>query len=137
MDVEVQYNQNGEVEGFVTTGHYYTQVHQDGTDGCPAEGCTKIEGCFTMYSADLSEIVWQTRYGNFPGGQYQYEGLSPGPEALIYTECFGMTKMFDSSKNHVGYLAACGQGIEGCDVPMNQVVITVSIPLQTYLFRQL
>ena len=33
----------------------------------------------------------------------------------MFTECWGMTKIFDSQKNHVGYAGACGSGIEGCE----------------------
>ena len=125
-------NKNGKVQGFVTVGLEHTKIHQDGTDGCPAKGCTKINGRFTKYSADLSEKVWETKFGNFPGGQYQYEGLSTAPEALVYTECFGLTKVFDTSKKHVGYIGACGQGIEGCNAPMTQVIISDNLSQYCY-----
>ena len=100
----------------------FNQIYQDGTDGCPAEGCAAIKGRFTKYSADLSQKMWQKRFNNFPGGKYQYAGLTATSEPLIYTECFGITKVHDTFGTHVGYTAACGQGIEGCNYQMSQVI---------------
>ena len=31
---------------------------------------------------------------------------------MVYTECFGIQKVKDAGGNHVGYVAACGSGIE-------------------------
>ena len=89
----------------------------------PLTGCDRIFGRFTKYSVDLSEKVWETIFGNYPGGQYQYTGLTAAPEGLVYTECWGITKVFDINGNHVGYQNGCGMGIEGCNVPMSQSII--------------
>ena len=31
---------------------------------------------------------------------------------MVYTECFGIQKVKDAGGSHVGYVAACGSGIE-------------------------
>jgi len=36
MDVEISRDQNGNVDGFVTTGLDHKTINQDGTDGCPS-----------------------------------------------------------------------------------------------------
>ena len=114
-DIEVEINAAGQVASFVTTGLDFNQIYQDGTDGCPSKGCASIKGRFTKYSSDLSKKEWETPFNNFPGGKYQFAGLTEASEAIIYTECFGITKVRDTSGSHVGYIASCGQGIEGCN----------------------
>ena len=128
-DIEVEMDASGVVVGFVTSGLDFRQVHTDGTDGCPTTqvgetlaGCPGIKGRLTKYSADLTTKTWEQRFNNFPGGKYQYAGLTATSEALIFTECFGLAKVHDSANIHVGYLASCGQGIEGCDAPVSQVI---------------
>ena len=106
----------------MTSGLDFNQIYQDGTDGCPATGCAAIQGRFTKYNAALTQKVWERRFNNMPGGKYQFAGLTAGSEAVIYTECFGITKIHDNAGSHVGYTASCGQGIEGCDAPVTQVL---------------
>ena len=121
-DIEVEINANGKLIGFVTSGLDFNQIYQDGTDGCPAGGCAAIKGRFTKYNADLSQKVWEQRFNNFPGGKYQYAGLTAASEPLIYTECFGITRVHDSMGTHIGYTASCGQGIENCEESLSTVI---------------
>ena len=49
-----------------------------------------------QYSADLGSEVWKTTFntGEWTGGRYQYSNLNTvAPKSLVYTECFGMTKV--------------------------------------------
>ena len=110
------------MSGFVTTGLDFNQIYQDGTDGCSSNGCAAIKGRFTKYNAALTQKVWENRFNNFPGGKYQFTGLTAASEAIIYTECFGIAKILDTSGAHVGYTASCGQGIEGCNAGTSQVI---------------
>ena len=117
-DIEVEWNASGDVTGFVTTGLRNVRVQVDNGVNCGALGCSVITGAFTKYSADLSAREWTVdlQSGDWPGGANQFASVDATPyESLVYTECWGMTSVKDAVGNHIGYVAACGTGIEpGC-----------------------
>ena len=43
-----------------------------------------------------------------------YAGKTPLSQAVVITECWGMSPTFNNQGNVDGFVAACGQGIEGC-----------------------
>merc|ERR1712037_110016 len=122
-DVEVEFNDAGtRVTGYVTTGLRVTKIQNDNGVSCAAQedGCSVIKGVFTKYNAALTSMVWRQAFntGEWPGGAAQFSSVSATPyESLVYTECWGLTKVLSTSGSHVGYAAACGSGVEpGCDI---------------------
>ena len=105
-DIEVAFDGNT-VTGFVTTGLDFSQIN------CPDGGaeCTRVGGHITKISADLESVVWNTRFNNFAGGVGKFASVTDSDlgEAVVLTECWGLTQVAGS------FIAACGQGIEGCD----------------------
>ncbi|CBY23664.1 unnamed protein product [Oikopleura dioica] len=122
-DVEVQFNDAGtSVTGFVTTGLRVTKIQNDNGVSCAAQedGCSVIKGVFTKYNAGLTKMIWRQAFntGVWPGGAAQFSSVSATPyESLVYTECWGLTKVLSTAGGHVGYAAACGSGVEpGCEI---------------------
>ena len=78
----------------------------------------EIRGTVTKYSPDLSQKIWRQEFntGDYPGGKYQFTGAVPSFKSLIYTECWGLSKVLNPEKNLIGWIAGCGSGVEpGCD----------------------
>ncbi|CBY12478.1 unnamed protein product [Oikopleura dioica] len=119
-DIEVVLDGNNDVEGFVVTGLRDKFITTDGGETCTGDGCKVIDGFFSKYKPDLSGKLWDTLIptGTWPGGINQFAGLTASAfESLVYTECWGMDKVTDTNGAHVGYVAACGTGIEpGCGI---------------------
>ncbi|CAG5109849.1 Oidioi.mRNA.OKI2018_I69.chr2.g4330.t1.cds [Oikopleura dioica] len=119
-DIEVEKNSSGAVTGFVTTGLRSVPVQTDNGVSCSGDGCSVITGTFTKYKADLSASEWKVdlQTGEWPGGANQFATVAATPyKSLVYTECWGMTSVKDAAGNHIGYVAACGTGIEpGCNI---------------------
>ena len=120
-DVEVDFDDSGAVVGFVTTGYRITLVSNDNGVPCihAEEGeCGVFHGFFAKYDKNLDQRLWRTTFntGDWPGGAGQFKDLEASAyKSLVYTECRGMTKV-TGPDGHVGYAAACGSGIEGCDI---------------------
>lgn len=116
-DVEVDINKNGVVTGFITTGLDFRPMDcppsREGND----DGCERIGGHISKISPDLSSIVWNTRFNNFDGGIGSFSGLTAASlgDAVVLTECWGIQRALDAQGNGVGWISACGQGIEHCD----------------------
>jgi len=107
--------QNGQVTGFGVTGLDSTYVVPQGTGGCTkSSGCGTIFGHTSMLSADASKVEWKKTFNNFKGGEVEYAGLEPFSDAVVLTECWGLTTTVDAQGEPTGLAAACGQGIEGC-----------------------
>ena len=71
--------------------------------------------CFhgVLHTYDRNNVlVSTTAWNNFPGGKYQFAGLTSGLKSVIKTECWGLGKTTDASGKHDGYAVACGTGIE-------------------------
>ena len=98
----------------MTNGLDFSYVASDGGQTCSSPGCFVIRGTFAKYSPDFTTEIWRTTVntGQFPGGKYQYASVGATPLSMVYTECFGIKKVIDQQYNHVGYVAACGSGIE-------------------------
>ena len=116
-DVEVDINPSGDITGFITAGLDISPIdcppRRDGQD----QGCKRVGGHISKISPNLSGVVWNTRFNNFHGGVGPYAGsvTTDLGEAVILTECWGLQKVLDSGSNRLGWVAACGQGIENCD----------------------
>merc|ERR1712123_11618 len=103
------------VTGFGVTGLDSTYVVPQGTGGCTkSSGCGTIFGHTSMLSADASKVEWKKTFNNFKGGKVEYAGLEPFSDAVVLTECWGLTTTVDAQGEPTGLAAACGQGIEGC-----------------------
>ena len=74
------------------------------------KACATIEGHISKWKPDLSGMEWQTSFNDFTGGVGVYDGLTYFGKTMVLTECWGLAKIPG------GYAAACGQGIEGCQV---------------------
>ena len=69
-----------------------------------------------MKLSSTGSIEWTKDFGNYPGGKNQYSGLGVGEDVLIYNECWGIAPRYEgTSTTQIGYVIACGTGIEGCD----------------------
>ena len=119
-DIEVAF-EGDTVTGFVTTGLDFSPI------ACPDGGsdCKRVGGHISKFSPDLETTLWNTRFNNFAGGVGSYASVTGRAkfsdeffkfdsdtdlgEALILTECWGLTQVNGQ------FIAACGQGIEGCD----------------------
>lgn len=66
-------------------------------------------------------LQWSKLYGNYPDGVNQFADSGEGDWALVYNECWGVTNTYDSSGAVDGYALACGTGIEGCSVMLNNM----------------
>ena len=113
----------GNVEGFVTTGLRFFNIMNDNGVSCANQnegaGCGVINGSFTKYKPDLSGKIWTSDFntGSWPGGDNGFAGATGNYDSLVYTECWGMSKVFDGNRNHIGYIAGCGSGVEpGCSI---------------------
>merc|ERR1712062_597008 len=112
--------------GYVATGLDRTNFSK-GQEGCNANGgCGSIRGHMSRLSPNF-DLVWNTPYNNFPGGTAEYAGLSKSSEIVILTECFGLTSTIDSNGNTNGFVAACGQGIEGCQEYFGNTLTTATL----------
>ena len=105
---------NGVVTGFAVTG-LDNAMYGLGQENCiKADGCSTIRGHISHISADLATVTWNTPFNNFPGGTGTYAGLTKASELVVITECWGLTATKDATGTTTGFVAACGQGIEGC-----------------------
>ena len=68
----------------------------------------------TLLSADLQTTTWQKTFNDWTGGTGAYAGLTPLSDAVLITECWGLTSTVNANGDSTGFVAACGQGIEGC-----------------------
>ena len=86
----------------------------NGVEGCiNASGCGSIKGHISYLSADLQTSNWTTKFNDFPGGTAEYSSATTGlSQAVVITECWGMTSSVDQNGDGTGFVAACGQGIE-------------------------
>jgi len=105
----------GKVTGYAVTGLDSSVTVPKGTGGCiKNDGCGTIYGHVSLIKPDLSGMKWSTNFNDFSGGTDNYENLTPLSNAVVITECWGLTATKDSQGNTLGFAAACGQGIEGC-----------------------
>ena len=66
---------------------------------------------------DGKTVEWTKNYGNYPGGVNQFNGLTGGDKAIVYNECWGVSKRYkEDDTTHDGYVLACGTGVEGCNM---------------------
>lgn len=114
MDVEPVF-ENGQVTGYGVTG-LESSTAAKGTQSCIAnDGCGIIKGHLSMVKADFTGSMFNTEFNDFTGGTGSYAGLTPLSDAIVLTECWGLTSTMDAAgTTTTGLVAACGQGIEGC-----------------------
>ena len=111
-DVEVITDEeNNSLIGFALSGHSYNE-RSAGTGGCTSE-CTDIRGQIYILDENLM-LSKSSSWDGFKGGLYQYSGISTGNRALLHTECWGITKSYNTDGAHDGFIVGCGNGIEGC-----------------------
>ena len=114
QDIEPMFT-GGAVTGFGVTGLQHGVTIPSGTGGCiAASGCSVIRGHVSQLSADLQSFTWTKLFNDFTGGTGAYAGLTPLSEAVVITECWGLTATVAANGDTNGWAAACGQGIEGC-----------------------
>lgn len=105
----------GAIVGYGVTGLESSTTVPTGTGGCTkVEGCSTIFGHLALISTDLSTITWKKTFNDWSGGTGAYAGLTPLSDAVLITECWGLTATVDAQGDGTGFVAACGQGIEGC-----------------------
>lgn len=103
----------GAVTGFAVSGLDFGTTPKN-TESCTANaGCGMIRGHITTIKSDLTE-EFNVNYNDSPGGTAEYTGLAPLSGAVVLTECFSLTATSDANGDTTGFVAACGQGIEGC-----------------------
>lgn len=106
--------QDGAVTGFGITGLQRNTIPK-GVDECISNsGCQVTMGHTSMLTANL-EPVWNYPFNDFTGGTGDYLGLTSGNGQMVLTECWGLEVDTDANGNAKGLIAACGQGVEGCD----------------------
>lgn len=103
-------------DGVALIGHEYSKQ----TQGCWFEGCGVIKGHMIKIN-DSGVKQWEKSYGNYPHGVNQFADSGEGNWALIYNECWGIQPYYDSTGSQTGYALACGTGIEGCSVMLNNM----------------
>jgi len=105
----------GAATGYAVTGLDSQTTVPNGQQGCiSASGCATIRGHMTLLSADLQTTTWQKTFNDWTGGTGAYAGLTPLSDAVLITECWGLTATVNANGDSTSFVAACGQGIEGC-----------------------
>merc|ERR1712147_531588 len=107
---------NGALVGFGVTGLDHQDKVPNGSEGCiNSDGCGTIKGHISFLAADLQTQQWTTKFNDFPGGTGTYASATSSlSQAVIITECWGLAPIMTNGGNVDGFVAACGQGIEGC-----------------------
>jgi len=104
-------------DGLVLVGHEYAPTTEK--DCWPNKPCGAIKGMMMKLDAQGS-FQWKKSYGNYPDGINQFAESGEGDWGLIYNECWGVAKTYDSSGAANGYALACGTGIENCAIGLMQ-----------------
>ena len=93
QDIEPLYS-NGAVIGYGATGLETGTTVPNGTGGCiNANGCSQIRGHISYLDTSLN-VVWTKTFNDFTGGTGIYAGVTPLSEAVMITECWGLTVRF-------------------------------------------
>ena len=107
QDIEVEFDANGNISGFVVAGLTRGQDTTSTVGNCsPSSPCSSWDGFVYKMSADLQTETWRQQFSSFPGGVGKYRNLPIYGGSLVYTECFSIAKVPN------GYAVACGQGME-------------------------